>query len=258
MILKHCTVPAVALALALPAGAAAQTYPPQRPEQERQRQMEQQRDPQQHEVIRADRLIGQAVRDQQNERLGRIDDLALNLETGRIAYAVVSRGGMWGIGGDEVAIEWQQVRPDAASRTVRIEQQQLQQARRIETDRAWPSAIGEETPVGTTGTEAGRRVVPISNVIGMDVQNNQGERLGEIDDVAIGRDGSISYAVIAYGGFLGMDNKYTAVPWDRLNVSAEKEAVVLDVTREQLEGARSFEYRGSWPAKVDWPFTSGR
>lgn len=257
MILKHCMAPAVALALALPAGAAAQTYPPQQPEPQRERQMEQRRDPQQHEVIRGDRLIGQAVRDQKNERLGRITDLAVNLENNRIAYAVVNRGGVWGIGGDEVAVDWQQIRPDAASRTVRIEEQQLQQARRIDTGEAWPAAIGE-APVGTTGTEAGRRVVPLSNVIGMDVHNKQGERLGEIDDVAIGRDGSISYAVIAHGGFLGMDNKYTAVPWDRLNVNAGREAVVLDVTSEQLENARSFEYRGSWPAKVDWPFSGGR
>lgn len=256
MFLKYGIAPAVALALASPVGVAAQAG--QQPQS--QPQQAEQREARQHEVIRADELIGQAVRDQKNERIGRVENLALNLENGRIVYAVVSRGGVWGVGGEEVAVEWKQLRPDAASRSVHIEEQQLQQARRIETGKAWPADIGEDRPVGTTGaTEAsGRRVVPIDNLLGMDVQNKQGENLGRIDDVAIGRNGAVSYAVIAYGGFLGMDDKYTAVPWDRLDVNAEREAVVLDVTREQLENARAFEYRGTWPGKVEWPFGSKR
>jgi sporulation protein YlmC with PRC-barrel domain len=259
MMLKHSLVPALALAVALPAAALAQTGqqqpPPQQPQQERQDERAQQRDTQaQDHVLRADRLIGQAVRDRQDERLGRINDLALRIDDGRIAYAVVNRGGVWGIGGEEVAVPFDQIRPDPQARAVIIDAAQLQQAQRIDTRQTWPTRIGEAT-TGTAGAAPQHNVLPMSNVTGMDVHNKQGERLGQIDDVVIQRDGSLSYAVIAHGGFLGIGDNYVAVPWDRLNFDAQRQALVLDVTRQQLGTARAFERGDRWPNRVEWPFT---
>ena len=68
----------------------------------------------------------------------------------------------------------------------------------------------------------------------------------------------MSYAVIAHGGFLGVGDNYIAVPWDRLTMDVQPEAAILDVTQQQLEGARSFNYLEAWPAKVDWPFGGNR
>ena len=255
---RYSMVPALALGLVLPPVAAAQTTPQQqKPQQQQQQPRTEQGRQAQSEVLRADNLIGQALRGANRDRLGRIDDLAINLSDGRIAYAVVNRGGMWGIGGETVAVQWQQIQPNQADRAIRVDQQALQQARQIDTDTSWPTTIGEEA-VGTTGAAKQRNVVPLSNLLGMDVQNSQGENLGQIDDVAIARDGSVRYVVVAHGGFLGMGDQYVAVPWDRLNVNAQREAVTLDIQRQQLEGAKSFDRNQSWPARVDWPFGGNR
>jgi sporulation protein YlmC with PRC-barrel domain len=253
--------PALAVALAVPV-ASAQTTGQQPPPTQKPRAEQPRTTPAQADVVRADRLIGQSVRDRQNERLGRINDLALNTQNGTIAYVVVNRGGLWGMGGEEVAVPWQQIQRDQEARVVRLDQQQLQQARRIDTSRSWPERA--EDAVGTTGTDEPRtaaarhRVLPMSNVVGMDVHNKQNDRLGRIEDVVIARDGSVSYAVISYGGFLGMGDNQVAVPWDRLTIDPERESAMLDVTEEQLQRAPRFEHRDNWPSKVDWPFGGDR
>jgi sporulation protein YlmC with PRC-barrel domain len=243
--------PALVLTLAIPAVAAAQATTTQQPATQQppaERQMES------RDVIRADRIIGQTVRDRNDQRLGRLDDLALDTQERKIAYAVVTRGGMWGIGGEQVALPWNDVQADHDARVVRLDEQRIQQARRLETGQTWPATIGD-TPVGTAGTAPEHRVLPMSNVIGMDVHNRQGERLGRIDDVVLNRDGSLNYAVVAYGGFLGINDNHVAVPFDRLTFDAERQGAVLDVTRENLENAPRFDYRsGAWPNRVEWPF----
>jgi sporulation protein YlmC with PRC-barrel domain len=248
--------PALAFTLAMPALAAAQATttqqpPTQRPPAERQVQQDTQA---RGEILRADRLMGQTVRDRGGERLGRLDDLALDVQERKVAYAVVTRGGVWGIGGERVALPWNEVQADHAARVVRLDEQRLQQARRIETGQTWPATIGEG-PVGTAGAAPEHRVLPMSTVIGMDVHNRQGERLGRIDDVTLNRDGSLNYAVIAYGGFLGIGDNHVAVPFERLAFDAERQGAVLDVTRENLEGAPRFEFRNdTWPNRAEWPF----
>jgi uncharacterized protein YrrD len=102
----------------------------------------------------------------------------------------------------------------------------------------------------------------MSNVVGMEVNNRQGNRLGTIHDVAIERDGSVAYAVISYGGFLGMGDNHVAVPWDRLSMDRERESLLLDVTEQQLEQAQQQQRFGerredAWPNRVDWPFGAG-
>jgi sporulation protein YlmC with PRC-barrel domain len=245
--------PALALALALPAAAHAQVT--QQQAQETHQQDAQLRAERQdaHSVLRADRIMGQTVRDRNDNRVGRIDDLAFDTQEKKVAYAVVTRGGMWGIGGEQVAIAWDEVRPDQAARVVRIEEQRVAQARRIDRGQTWPTTIGEG-PVGTAGAAPEHRMLPLSNIIGMDVHNRQGERLGRIDEIVLNRDGSVNYAVIAHGGFLGIGDNHVAVPWDRLTLDAERQGAVMDTTREQLEHAPRFDYRSdSWPATVTWP-----
>lgn len=270
--LKHCIAPALAALLVLPPAVAAQSQagepPRQEPRAEQPRadqpRAEQQRaaDRQAHDqkVIRADRLIGQAVHDRGDERLGRIDDLALHMDDKKIAYAVISRGGLFGIGAEDVAVSWDQLKPDTAERVVRVEARTVEQARRIDTRTAWPTDIARtepaaEQPVGTAGRDAEPgQILSVNRILGMDVRNQQGERLGQIDDVALNRDGSIAYAVIAHGGFLGMGHNYVAVPWDRVNLDRQREQITLNVTQQQLENARAFEDRDRWPDRVDWPF----
>ena len=76
-----------------------------------------------------------------------------------------------------------------------------------------------------------------------------------MDDVVIGkRDGRVKYAIMSFGGFLGIGEEYHAVPWEKLDYETDKGGYVLDMTREQLEGAPRYG-RGSEP---DWNDTGYR
>jgi sporulation protein YlmC with PRC-barrel domain len=257
----------------LPAVVAAQTAPAAgQPEQQQQQRTDAHTD--RDLVMRADRLIGQPVTDAADERIGRIDDLALNLGENKIAYAIVSRGGLFGIGAETVAVPWEQIRPDPVQARVRIDRQQLDQARHIDTAGPWPGDLRiqdqqrqDDRPVGTAGEvgtagrdardpghQVGPNVISTDRLIGTEVRNQQGERLGHIDDVTLGEDGSIKYAVIAHGGFLGIGHNYVAVPWDRMDVDPRQERVMLNVSTQELQGARPFQHGERWPAEVDWPF----
>jgi|SRR6476661_5354241 sporulation protein YlmC with PRC-barrel domain len=90
-------------------------------------------------------------------------------------------------------------------------------------------------------------VMKVSNVVGMKVQDTDGKKLGDIKDLVIDpMDGSIGYAVLDFGGFLGIGDKYFAVPWEALQWTADRKAIVLDVSKKDLKQAPGFD-KNNWP-----------
>ena len=91
--------------------------------------------------------------------------------------------------------------------------------------------------------------------IGANVENPQGQNLGEIKDIVIDRaSGRMAYAVVSFGGFLGMGEKLFAVPWGAFSQpKADKETFVLDVDKERLKNAPGFDTH-NWPqmASREW------
>ena len=90
--------------------------------------------------------------------------------------------------------------------------------------------------------------------IGADVENPQGQNLGDIKDIVIDRtSGRIAYAVVSFGGFLGMGEKLFAVPWGAFSQKADKDTFVLDVDKERLKNAPGFDAH-NWPqmASREW------
>jgi hypothetical protein len=88
-------------------------------------------------------------------------------------------------------------------------------------------------------------------LIGNDVYNQQTEDLGTIKEIMLDmRTGRVSYAVLSFGGFMGMGDKLFAVPWDALRLDTENKRFVLDVTRARLEGAPGFD-KHHWPDMAD-------
>ncbi|QDU40934.1 PRC-barrel domain protein [Maioricimonas rarisocia] len=99
-----------------------------------------------------------------------------------------------------------------------------------------------------------------SEFIGMNIQNAQGEGLGEVNDIVIdASNGKVRYAAVTYGGFLGLGNKMFAVPFGAFEVRTEEGdsddyILVLNVTQSQLEGAQGFN-EDNWPDFGDRTFT---
>ena len=92
-----------------------------------------------------------------------------------------------------------------------------------------------------------------SKIIGQNVRDAEGKNIGKIEDLMVDPRGHVSFAVMSFGGFLGMGEKYYAVPWTAMRFDRDGkdvDAVILEVTKEQLEKAPSFT-RDNWPDTRD-------
>jgi sporulation protein YlmC with PRC-barrel domain len=99
--------------------------------------------------------------------------------------------------------------------------------------------------------KAYRRVMGASTLNGDKVVNKTGEDVGKIDEIMIDTPtGRIAYAVLSFGGFLGMGDKLFAIPWSRLSLDEGRKVFVLDVDRVTLEKAPGFD-KDNWPDMAD-------
>ncbi|BDA82714.1 photosystem reaction center subunit H [Aureimonas sp. SA4125] len=91
--------------------------------------------------------------------------------------------------------------------------------------------------------------IEASRVTNTHVYNRAGEHLGEIYDVVIGkRDGRVKYAIMSFGGFLGIGEEYHPLPWDQLDYDEAKGGYVVDIDRDRLEGAPRY----AAASRPDW------
>jgi sporulation protein YlmC with PRC-barrel domain len=88
-------------------------------------------------------------------------------------------------------------------------------------------------------TRSGHTIaVRAKKVLGTNVKDTSGRKIGEIEDVMLDKQSnSIMFAVIGFGGFLGMAEKYHPIPWSSLNYDEGEGSYVVPFTREQLEAA---------------------
>ena len=86
------------------------------------------------------------------------------------------------------------------------------------------------------------QAIPASRVIGTDVYNTEGEHIGSIEDVMLDKTSdNIMFAVIGFGGFLGIGEKYHTIPWSSLDYDPARGGYVVPFTRSQLEGAPVYD-----------------
>jgi len=89
--------------------------------------------------------------------------------------------------------------------------------------------------------------IPASKLIGEKVVNDQDERLGKIKDLIVDTtNGKVQYAVVNFGGFLGVGNKLFAYPLEKFQQARDGDHLVLNVDKEKLKGAPGFDEK-SWP-----------
>ena len=84
-----------------------------------------------------------------------------------------------------------------------------------------------------------------SKLIGTSVVNNAKETIGEIDEIVLSKNGSVSHAVIGVGGFLGIGEKAVAVPFSAINLARDEDGdltVTVNATKDELNSAPSYTY----------------
>ena len=102
----------------------------------------------------------------------------------------------------------------------------------------------------------GPRLMTASTLTGDRVVNRAGENLGKIEDIMLDTaKGTISYAVLSFGGILGLGDKLFAIPWDALELDPANKEFVLDVAKERLENAPGFD-KDHWPDMADTTWTN--
>jgi sporulation protein YlmC with PRC-barrel domain len=106
----------------------------------------------------------------------------------------------------------------------------------------------------TTSAGPGPSLMGADTLLGDGVVNGANQDLGDIKEIMLDMNtGQVAYAVLAFGGFLGMGEKLFAVPWQALHLDTVNKRFVLDVEKERLKNAPGFN-KDAWPdmADVQW------
>jgi sporulation protein YlmC with PRC-barrel domain len=97
-----------------------------------------------------------------------------------------------------------------------------------------PNKEGAVMPTSAGHTSA----IRASKVIGTSVYNHAGDKIGKVEDVVLDKQSNnIMFAVVGFGGFLGMNEKFHPLPWSTLDYQKEREGYVVNMTKEQLQAA---------------------
>jgi uncharacterized protein YrrD len=114
------------------------------------------------------------------------------------------------------------------------------------------SNVSDPTSITTGSLIAGQ------NVEGTTVFNLAGDKLGTVEDIMIDKvSGRAIYAVMSFGGFLGMGEKFHPLPWATLKYDEQKGGFVVNLDKKVLEGAPNydvdseFEWTPDYGRKVD-------
>ena len=111
------------------------------------------------------------------------------------------------------------------------------------------SHIAGVPPIDTSGP--GPELMCASTLTGNDVFNPAGEDLGDVKEIMLDtRSGRVAYAVLSFGGFLGMGDKLFAVPWSALKLDTVNKRFTLNVEKSGLENAPGFD-KDKWPDMAD-------
>lgn len=107
------------------------------------------------------------------------------------------------------------------------------------------------------GSGPGPALMGADTLMGEDVYNHLDEDLGDIKEIMIDmRSGRIAYAVLSFGGFLGLGEKLFAVPWNALTLDTVNKRFILKVDKERLKNAPGFD-EDNWPDMADQTWSSG-
>jgi len=248
-----------------------------------------------NDAAKASDLIGMTVKNYQDEKLGKVDDLAVDMESGRVVQVILSTGGFIGIGDRLSAVPPGALHHDVVQKVVHlnVDKEKLKNAPVFEmskwsdySDSAHLTEVyryyGEEPSLkfihnGETVVETRRTTDDVargdnhfmipsarlshlqraSKIIGTAVQNLQDEKLGKVDNLLIDLpSGRVVAAVVSSGGFLGMGDELSAVPPSAFRFTTDRHMLQLDTTKEALATAPHFKAH-QWPDFAEPTYTEG-
>jgi sporulation protein YlmC with PRC-barrel domain len=88
-----------------------------------------------------------------------------------------------------------------------------------------------------------------SRLVGLSIQNNGSETIGDIDDIVLTDAGAVKAYVVSVGGFLGMGTKYVAIDPEAVMLARQDEKTwkaTMNATKDQLKAAPEYKYESEW------------
>ncbi len=224
-------------------------------------------------------LTGKKITNPSGEDLGKLEEIVVDANSGRILYGVLSFGGVLGVGDKLFAIPWSSLSltSDYKSFVLDIDKDRLKTASGFDKGQ-WPNFADEQwatetykyynqTPYWRTEIrseargDGARQASDVNyrerwrerptvwqkatDLSRKDVRNLQNEDLGKMNDLAIDPDsGRVLYGILSFRG------KLFAVPWNALNLSNDGKQFTLNVDKEALKDSVSFT-SDKWPNMTD-------
>jgi len=109
-----------------------------------------------------------------------------------------------------------------------------------------PDASANATPATPPPSDAvisaqSDNEVSANKLIGMNVYNAQGDKIGTVHDILLDKDGKATGVVLSVGGLLGVGAKSVGLTWKEIDVKPEEQQVQVSYTKDQLEAAPDFK-----------------
>lgn len=218
---------------------------------------------------RASQVIGMNIQNMQDEKIGAVEDLVLDLPSRRVSAVVISSGGFLGIA-DELSLvppSALKLNAEGDAFSANITKDQLTNAPRFQgtdypdlNDPKYMMSVYkaynaesylESISPDDVADDSIRRVVRATELIGLTVKNRQDDSIGDISEIVLNSSHDrISSFVVSSGGFLGIADTLSVLPAEAITVT--KEAVIVDATKESLEQSPRFTAE-TWPKSMNDP-----
>lgn len=213
-------------------------------------------------ALRASDILGADVENAQGDNVGEIDDLIVSRKDNKL-MAVVSVGGFLGINDRLVTVPYENLRIGKDSDNVywNVNKASLESlpeftyqdgeskgyesimSRRHDSEMS-DSRVGysKSMEYSKFRNESSGYTLRVSELLGEELENADGDNLGEVDDLIIPRDGGALQAIVSVGGFLGIGDRLINVPYEELRVGVEGDEFYLNMTKQALEKRPEFNY----------------
>lgn len=210
--------------------------------------------------MRVSEMLGMEVTNAQDEELGNVQDLVIDVNNQQVHYVVLSHGGILGVGDKLFAYPIRAFEPGAKAEqlVMNVPKERLENAPGIDKDQ-WPDwskpeyrgevdrHFGQDLAMKPAGNA---RLISARELIGRDVEDRNRSDIGEIEDIVVNvNDGKVHYVAMEFTRDWNMNDKLVVVPMKSLQVEGQKDdvqRVVLNIDRNRLDTSKAFD-KDEWP-----------
>ena len=223
------------------------------------------------QVERANKLIGKEVLSSDNQKVGKLENFVIDLDSGKILYAVIGSGGVLGAGEKKFAVAPHAFNePENDNITLKVDKGRLQGAPQFTSEISKDQEMGKASFVNqvhqyfaqniaehasstiSSSTTEYKSVFKADDLIGMKVKNSSDSDLGKVENLAIDLPNAhVVYVILSPDSSLKLGDEYFALPPNALMASTDRKTLTTDLTKEKLAGAPHF-------AKDNWTSLSNR